>query len=218
MIHREQEIIQWAKDRRIVPDSTPAAQLAKTRSEWNEWLRDRSKDDIGDTIVTMVIGHWLSQERNLGDSVAEIEPVHFDCISRAEHIIEQLINGIDTDITCEGYGEQGNYAAVYLCLAELARLSGWTVKECIEIAWQDIKDRKGMMLHGTFVKQATLDRLAVYGVYPAHGRLESVVSSPEQRSQMAGVITGAEFSADSSFDKQSGTWLVFSTGLQKETV
>ena len=217
MIHREQEIIQWAKDRRIIPDSTPAAQLAKTSSEWSEWLRDKSKDDIGDTIVTLIIGHYLSHERSLGESVAEIEPVHFDCIDRAEHIIEQLINGIDTDITCEGYGERESYAATYLCLTELARLSGWTVKECIETAWQDIKDRKGMMLHGTFVKQATLNRLATYGVYPAHGRLESVVSSPEQRSQIAGVITGAEFSADAKFNKQSGTWLVFSTGLQKET-
>ena len=218
MIHREKEIIQWAKDRLIIPDSTPAAQLAKTRSEWKEWLRDKSKDDIGDTIVTLIIGHWLSQDRNLGDSVAKVEPVHFDCTSRAEHIIEQVIGELDMDILCEGCGEQNSYAAAYLCLADLARLSGWTVEDCIEIAWQDIKDRRGMMLHGTFVKQATLDRLAAYGVYPAHGRLESVVSSPEQRSQIAGVITGAEFSADSKFDKQSGTWLVFSTGLQKETV
>ena len=218
MIHREQEIIQWAKDRRIIPDSTPAAQLTKTRSEWSEWLRYKTKDDIGDTIVTLIIGHYLSHEHSLGDAVADLEPMYFDSISRAEHIIGQLIGELDMDILYEGCGEHENYAATYFCLTDIARLSGWTVKECIEIAWQDIKDRKGMMLHGTFVKQATLDRLAVYGVYPAHGRLESVVSSPEQRSQIAGVITGAEFSADSTFDKQSGTWLVFSTGLQKETV
>ena len=218
MIHREQEIIHWAKDRRIIPDSTPSAQLAKTHSEWKEWLRDKSRDDIGDIVVTLVIGHWLSQERPLGDSVAELEPVHFDCTSRAGHIVQQLIGEIDMDILCEGSGEQKNYAAIYICLAEIARLSGWTVEECIETAWQDIKDRRGMMLHGTFVKQATLDHLAVYGVYPARGRLESVVSSPEQRSQIAGVITSAEFSADAKFDKQSGTWLVFSTGLQKKTV
>ena len=217
MIHREQEIIQWAKDRRIIPDSTSAAQFAKSRSEWKEWLRDRSKDDIGDVIVTLIIGHWLSCEQHLSESVAEVEPVHFDSIERAEHIAEVSIDLIDSDISCSGYGGEDGYADAYLCLAELARLSGWTVEECIETAWQDIKGRMGMMLHGTFVKQATLDRLATYGVYPAHGRLESVVSSPEQRSQVAGVITGAEFSADAKFDKESGTWLVFSTGLQKET-
>lgn len=212
MIHREQDIIQWAKDRRIIPDSNPSAQFTKTRSEWNEWLRDHSKDDVGDVIVTLIIGHYLSHEQHLSESAAEAEPANFDCISRAERMIEHSLGVLEMDISCEGYGEQDSYATAYLCMSDLARLSGWTVEECIETAWQDIKDRMGMMLHGTFVKQATLDRLATYGVYPAHGRLESVVSNPEQRSQIAGVITGAEFSADSKFDKESGTWLVFSTG------
>ena len=218
MIHRELEIIQWAKDRRIIPDSTPSAQLAKTHSEWKEWLRDRSRDDIGDIVVTLVIGHWLVHERPLGDSVAELEPMHFDTIERAEKIFLKSLSEIEIDIEWEDYGTESYHAYAYLCLTEMARLSGWEVKDCIEKAWQDIKDRRGMMLHGTFVKQATLDHLAVYGIYPASGRLESVVSSAEQRSQIAGVITSAEFSADSKFDKQSGTWLVFSTGLQKETV
>ena len=218
MIHRELEIIQWAKDRRIIPDSTPSAQLAKTHSEWKEWLRDKSRDDIGDVIVTLVIGHWLVHERPLSYSVAELEPMHFDTIERAEKIFQKSLSEIEIDIEWEDYGTESYHAYAYLCLTELARLSGWTVKDCIEIAWQDIKDRRGIMIHGTFVKQATLDHLAVYGIYPAKGRLESVVSSAEQRSQIAGVITSAEFSADAKFDKQSGTWLVFSTGLQKETV
>lgn len=38
-------------------------------------------------------------------------------------------------------------------LINLAYKFGWTLEECIEAAYQKIKDRKGQMIDGTFVKE-----------------------------------------------------------------
>lgn len=41
-------------------------------------------------------------------------------------------------------------------LINIAERSGYTLQECLEQAWNDIKDRKGKMINGTFVKEADL--------------------------------------------------------------
>lgn len=49
-------------------------------------------------------------------------------------------------------------------LAQIARLYRTTWDECLEQSWNDIKDRKGEMHCGIFVKQVTLDKVARLGV------------------------------------------------------
>lgn len=41
-------------------------------------------------------------------------------------------------------------------LTILAAQSGVTIEECIEQAWDEIKDRKGRMVDGVFLKEADL--------------------------------------------------------------
>ena len=45
---------------------------------------------------------------------------------------------------------------MFVVLVNLAHLAGLTMEECIEQAWDDIKDRKGRMIDGTFVKEENL--------------------------------------------------------------
>ena len=55
-------VVQWAKDRQIVPNSTPTAQLMKTMSELGE-LADATlksdwreiEDGVGDVLVTLIL-------------------------------------------------------------------------------------------------------------------------------------------------------------------
>ena len=39
-------------------------------------------------------------------------------------------------------------------LVILAKMHGWTLEECTEAAWNEIKDREGSMIDGMFVKTA----------------------------------------------------------------
>ena len=55
-------VTDWAKDRRIIPNSTPQAQLMKTISELGELADatlkgdiDEVKDGVGDVLVTLII-------------------------------------------------------------------------------------------------------------------------------------------------------------------
>ena len=38
-------------------------------------------------------------------------------------------------------------------LINIAERNGLTIEECLEKAWDDIKDRKGVMVDGVFVKE-----------------------------------------------------------------
>jgi NTP pyrophosphatase (non-canonical NTP hydrolase) len=65
--HYELEVLRWAEQRRIIPNSTPQAQAIKTQEELDELidaLRDNDqegiKDAYGDILVTLIIGADLA--------------------------------------------------------------------------------------------------------------------------------------------------------------
>lgn len=56
------DVERWAEERKIIPNSTPAAQLMKTMSELGELAdatlkndRDEIEDGLGDVLVTLII-------------------------------------------------------------------------------------------------------------------------------------------------------------------
>lgn len=56
----------------------------------------------------------------------------------------------DQDEVKDGIGD------VIVVLTILAAQRGLMVEDCIEAAWQEIKDRKGCMIDGVFVKESDL--------------------------------------------------------------
>lgn len=43
-------------------------------------------------------------------------------------------------------------------LTILAAQYGYEIEHCIELAWNEIKDRKGRLINGTFVKESDLEQ------------------------------------------------------------
>jgi len=56
----------------------------------------------------------------------------------------------DKELLQDGIGD------VYVCLTILASQNGLNMRECVEQAYNEIKDRKGKMKNGIFVKQQDL--------------------------------------------------------------
>jgi NTP pyrophosphatase (non-canonical NTP hydrolase) len=63
----EMDVIQWAQDRQIIPNSTPLAQAIKTTEELSELLKALSKGDMAeakdaysDILITLIIGADLA--------------------------------------------------------------------------------------------------------------------------------------------------------------
>ena len=98
IIHREDDIIRWSKDRHIIQNSSALAQSIKTLEEVTELVsgcHDNNKDEIRDAIGDVVV-----------------------------------------------------------TLVNVAAISNLSMIECIEAAWNEIKDRKGYLnSQGIFVKE-----------------------------------------------------------------
>ncbi len=45
-----------------------------------------------------------------------------------------------------------------IVLTILAAQCGFDIENCIEVAWNEIKDRKGKMVNGIFIKEADLEQ------------------------------------------------------------
>lgn len=94
-MYREEEIIQWGKDKGILINGDSKTQCLKTMSEVGELADaiakgERIEDHIGDVVVTLIM-------------ICELNGVH--------------------------------------------------IEDCVDVAYREIKNRKGKMQNGTFVKE-----------------------------------------------------------------
>ena len=79
----ELDVLRWAEQRKIIPNSTPLAQAIKTSEEVAELLKalhrndlDESVDAYGDILVTLIIGAAL----------LDVDLVH--CLDKAYNVIK----------------------------------------------------------------------------------------------------------------------------------
>lgn len=58
--------------------------------------------------------------------------------------------------TCDGSGLPDSIGDINVVLDNIAEREGYSMSHCLTSAWHDIKDRKGKMVNGTFVKESDL--------------------------------------------------------------
>lgn len=56
----------------------------------------------------------------------------------------------------EGKTIEDDVGDINVVLINLLERNGFTMQQCLDVAWNDIKDRKGKMIDGVFVKEADL--------------------------------------------------------------
>lgn len=143
---------QWAHDRNIIKGSIPASQFVKLIEEngemnYNIMTGVGIADDIGDQIVVLTIlaeQHGLKLEFcNRTFNVNEPYPLCIELGYLAHDIARS--NNVESSL-----------AACYLSLKKLAISHKYDVTECMVTAWTDIKERKGQMVNGVFVKEVDL--------------------------------------------------------------
>jgi hypothetical protein len=143
-----QEIInnirQWHHDRNLIEGSTDKDQCLKLMQELGE---------LSDSICK---GHDMVNLLNV--AVRDIEnstPVEgVDDKDQCLRLMKEL--GNLSDSICKGRDHKYDIVNILVVLLDIAERNGYTVTECLNVAWQDIKDRKGRMVDGIFVKEADL--------------------------------------------------------------
>nr|DAK60769.1 MAG TPA: NTP-PPase-like protein [Caudoviricetes sp.] len=161
-------IQEWAKEREIYEQLTPFDELLKTHEEVGELIKacyDNDKpaiqDAIGDVIVTLInycymeridvleqINDVLNFERKRADSKVVLALNIQDSLNRLMCANFRLIGiGGETPflyfyeiITIIGY------------LDDIAFLENTTLEECLNIAYNEIKNRKGRIINRKFIK------------------------------------------------------------------
>ena len=148
------KIEQWAEDRNIIKGSKPIDQAMKLFSEFGELADNVGKgrdcrDDIGDVFVVLTI---ITKQQ--GDSIIDFideSPWDYSHVSCKKSLVEYLCMGLALFSGEYSDNKAGD------CIANLERicdLHGYTLEECVQIAYDDIKNRKGIMSNGVFIKES----------------------------------------------------------------
>lgn len=150
----QEKVIGWATERGIFDEQHGSSfdkQYLKFLSELGELssgvLKNdlaEIKDGIGDCIVCLI-----NAAKFTGSDI-EIEQSYFETEQFITEINEctpeQIIMGVALCST------QSSYEAIFNLIA-LEKKLGFKYLECLNIAWEEIKDRKGQMINGAFVKE-----------------------------------------------------------------
>lgn len=78
--------------------------------------------------------------------------------SQMHKCMEELIEWFEADALVPYFVEAiedkiDAFGDMLVCLIQAMRLSDVTMEECLRHAWEQIKDRKGTMVNGKFVKE-----------------------------------------------------------------
>ncbi len=65
-----------------------------------------------------------------------------------------------SDNICKGNDIADDIGDMMVVLINIAERNKLTLAHCLEVAWEDIKDRKGTMVDGVFVKETDLPPLS----------------------------------------------------------
>lgn len=135
-------ILQWAKEKDLLKSENEPKQRLKLLEEVGETAgailknnTDEIKDGIGDIFVVLVI---LSEQLS--------EEILFDMNGVAKDDDQDFVFLFDNII---------NSKRTYFSLAYLNDICtklGLDLTECANLAWNEIKDRKGNTINGVFIK------------------------------------------------------------------
>ena len=151
----------WAEARNLIEGSTPKRQFIKLMEEFGELCSgvaknkpDVIKDSIGDCFVVTVIlkcqfktnlfirPTWSSLNKNLDVSLILAR------VARDASLIPKsdLSAQVKLEIIC----------GIVRHLIDVSFLLDVDFESCVQAAWDEIKDRKGRMIDGVFVKEGDL--------------------------------------------------------------
>lgn len=167
-------IEQWAIDRGLDKSGTVEGQFFKTAEEAAELTIGISKDDIdvikdsiGDVFVTLVVGNLLSgcwESDKMSDFTLQLSHRKkdltpgdkFRLFKVLSADLKELMFERDSFWIKEGYstGAVGQTICTLFWVSNYYKLN---LTDCVESAYNEIADRKGVVKNGTFVKEEDLN-------------------------------------------------------------
>ena len=153
------KVEEWSKERNL-DTADPNKQRLKLWEEFGELNaaiardnHDLIQDSIGDMLVVMII---YCQQLNYpiqSNRLIEVDIEVYDFFKDAE--ISKLIEGVAFEIVGLRTSIQKIYEIVGF-LNIVAERYDLFIEDCLQVAYDEIKDRRGKMINGVFVKESDL--------------------------------------------------------------
>ena len=149
---------QWSIDRGL-DKADSKKQILKLYEEFGELAsglakgnKEVIKDSIGDVVVVLII---LAQQQGVR-LISDFELSHSrlskkDIMLEASENVGVISNLVRRNLRCEAYIV---YLIAYLRL--IAKDENLKFEDCLSQAWNEIKDRKGKLIDGVWVKEEDL--------------------------------------------------------------
>ena len=154
-------IQEWAKERKIYEELTPFDELLKTHEEVGELIKacydnDKPaiKDAIGDVLVTLINYCYMVEEdsEHVINEGLTMEPDKIAVKVRLAIHVGMVLS----EILRFEYKRKRPPLYCFPCfirgLNSIALLEDTTLEECLNIAYNEIKNRTRKMINGKFVK------------------------------------------------------------------
>lgn len=154
-------IQEWAKERGIFDKSTPFDQLLKTHEEVGELIKacyDNDKpaiqDAIGDTMICLINYCYMVEDdsEHVINEGLTMEPDKIAAKVRLAIHVGMVLS----EILRFEYKRKRPPLYCFPCfirgLNSIVLLENTTLEECLNIAYNEIKNRTGKMINGKFVK------------------------------------------------------------------
>lgn len=149
-------VIKWAEKKGIFKNGTPYKQLLKTGEEILELLQaiednnlDEIEDAIGDIVITLIIYAKMKEITCKRD----FKNYSFKADDTAAH---RLVTDYSVLLQTEKFGKSLkpiiDMHEMMIKLHHIACKYNFNIWECLQSAYNVIKNRKGKMINGTFVK------------------------------------------------------------------
>lgn len=153
------KIEQWAIDRELDKKATVEAQSIKTAEEMAELIIGISKDNlevikdsVGDVFVTLVIGNMIDEKFDINKMFYDTQ---VDMYAEKKSVLIRNLGIKIMQIIDKGYRD-GVVLWLIKKLKDVCRAYNLKLTDCIESAYNEIKDRKGVLKNGCFVKEEDL--------------------------------------------------------------
>lgn len=148
---------QWAHDRNLINGSDPKTQALKFISEAGELARnlhDECEDDIGDCMVVLIV--IAGQKGYDFDNIISDAHQHIMTIPNAPAKDQYLLFmgnvGLMSDMIIKDQDCIDVMSIIAALLISIADRKAYGIDRCLQIAYDDIKERTGILHNNVFIK------------------------------------------------------------------
>lgn len=156
-------VLAWAQARNLVNGSDPKTQTLKTASEFGEFAEGiatfnsaETIDGAGDTLVTQIIvcaQMGVSFEAALDRALAKDNVAVDGTASQYALRCAGLLGKMADNVIKEQKADFSTNLAEFIhYMSIIAALRGFNLCTALESSYDEIKDRRGVMFHGAFIK------------------------------------------------------------------